>query len=237
MSKYNIAKKSAKKDWPTPPEELNWIEKGAVNTAVDQGSCGACWAFGCIAGAEGCWFLNKAELLKFSEQNLLECVTTCYGCAGGLRDLAFDFVIKNQGGQFQLESDYPYTGHQELCHYDESRAVGGIRGFVAPAEGDEDELLAYVAHYGPTTIGIDAISWDFQSYTSGIYDKTSDCHADNINHGVCCVGYGTENGIDYWIVKNSWGTNWGEDGFVRMIRGQNICGVATRAYSVYYDNQ
>lgn len=182
-------------------------------------------------------FLNKGELLKFSEQNLIDCVTTCYGCSGGLRDEAYRYVINNQKGQFQLDYDYPYTAHQDECKFDESKAVGGIRGFVAPKSGDEDDLLTHVAYYGPTTVGIDASSWDFQAYSSGIYDKGSDCFVFNINHGVCCVGYGTENGVDYWIVRNSWGTNWGEDGFVRMIRGINICGIASRAYSVYYDNQ
>mgnify|MGYP001077982630 CR=1 FL=1 len=237
IPKRRLIKSQTKKDWPTPPAELDWREKGAVNAAVDQGQCGSCWAFGSIAGAEGCWFLNKAELLKYSEQNLVDCVVECEGCYGGLRDAAYNYVIQNQGGQFQLEADYPYTAVGDVCQFDARRAVGGIRGFVQPTPEDENDLLAHVAHYGPTTIGIDASSWDFQAYTSGIFDNGEDCHDDYINHGVCCVGYGTENDVDYWIVRNSWGANWGEQGFIRMIRGQNICGISSRAYSVYYDNQ
>ena len=149
--------------------------------------------------------------MKYSEQNLVDCVVECEGCYGGLRDAAYNYVIQNQGGQFQLEADYPYTAVGDVCQFDARRAVGGIRGFVQPTPEDENDLLAHVAHYGPTTIGIDASSWDFQAYTSGIFD--------------------------YWIVRNSWGANWGEQGFIRMIRGKNICCISSRAYSVYYDNQ
>lgn len=107
-----------------------------------------------------------------------------------------------------------------------------------PISGDENDLLEHVAKYGPSTIVIDGSSWFFQTYTSGIFDDDADsCLPNYSNHAVCCVGYGTENGINYWIVKNSWGANWGEDGFIRMIRGKNICGVATLTYSVYYDNK
>lgn len=98
-----------KRNWPTPPDELDWRSKGAVNEIVDQGDCGSCWAFGSIAGAEGCWFINKGELIKYSEQNLVDCVTYCFGCSGGSRDGAYLYVIDKQGGQFNLEIDYPYT--------------------------------------------------------------------------------------------------------------------------------
>lgn len=237
FTKSNGPQKHSKRDWPTPPEELDWREKGAVNGIVNQASCGSCWAFGAIAGAEGCWFLNKAELLKFSEQNLVDCVTTCQGCGGGFRDAAYTYVIENQGGKFNLESDYPYTAEDGYCLFDETRAVGGIRGYVQPTLKDEDDLLAHVAHYGPTTVGIDASGYGFMQYVSGIYNIPNDCDPDGINHGVCCVGYGEEKGIKYWIVRNSWGTDWGEDGYIRMGRNINMCGISAKAYSVYYDNE
>ncbi|KAK8840229.1 hypothetical protein M9Y10_031174 [Tritrichomonas musculus] len=237
FSTKNIPKSQSKKNWPTPPEQLDWRESGAVNEIVDQGSCGSCWAFGAIAGAEGCWFINKGELLKFSEQNLVDCVTTCDGCAGGTRDTAYTYIIENQNGQFNLASDYPYTAKDEFCKYDSTTAVGGIRGYVQPTPLDEDDLLAHVAHYGPTTVGIDASGSGFMEYNSGIYDRPENCNPDGINHGVCCVGYGEENGIKYWIVRNSWGAEWGEGGFIRMGRYLDQCGISRKAYSVYYDNQ
>ena len=229
--------RQTKRNWPAPPEQLDWRESGAVNEIVDQGSCGSCWAFGSIAGAEGCWFLSTHELLKYSEQNLVDCVTECSGCSGGLRDKAYEYVINHQGGKFNLEKDYPYIATESTCKFDSTKAVGGIKGYVAPTPEDEDDLLAHVAHYGPSTIGIDASGFLFSLYTSGIYDKPDDCNPYSINHGVCCVGYGEENGAKYWIVRNSWGTSWGERGYIRMVRGINICGVSSRAYSPYYDIQ
>ena len=123
------------------------------------------------------------------------------------------------------------------CRFDQKKAVGGIKGYLHPTSKDEDDLLQHVAYYGPSTIGIDASGFLFSLYTSGIYDQQDDCLPSSINHGVCCVGYGEENDKKYWIVRNSWGTSWGEAGYIRMIRGLNICGIASRAYSVYYDNK
>lgn len=198
---------NSKKDWPTPPEELDWREKGAVNTPTSQGFCGSCWAFGAIAACEGCWFLNKNQLLKYSEQDLVDCVEKCEACGGGFAVEALNYVIESQNGQFNLDSDYPYIADYQGCRYDPSKAIGGIRGYVLPTPEDEDDLLAHVAHYGPSTIVIDGSSFFFQTYTSGIYDDDESCLTSYSNHAVCCVGYGTQDDIKYWIVKNSWGAN------------------------------
>lgn len=233
-----IYQKKSKKDWPTPPEQLDWRVSGAVNEVVDQDACGGCWAFSAVSGAEGCWFLNKGELLKFSEQNLIDCVRTCHGCNGGYRDEAYKWVIEKQDGQFTPESDDPFTGLDTgACHFSKHPHVGGIKGYVQSTPEDEEELLSFVAHYGPTSVGIDASGSAFSAYASGIYDSKDECGSTYINHGVCCIGYGSENGLNYWIIRNSWGKNWGEEGYIRMIRGINICGVSSRVYSVYYDNE
>lgn len=236
LTKLPVTNYNQKRNWPTPPEQLDWRDKGAVNGIVNQGSCGSCWAFSSISAAESCWFLSKGELLKYSEQNIIDCVTKCEGCGGGLRDDAYNYVIENQGGQFNLESDYPYENEDGFpCRFNKDKAVGGIKGYLSPKSKDEEDLLSHVAHYGPVTVGIDASGLKFIMYASGIYDDPDDCMTDNINHGVVCIGYGEEEGRKYWIIRNSYGTEWGENGYVRMLRGINLCDVATRVYAVYYD--
>ena len=106
-----------------------------------------------------------------------------------------------QGGRFDLELDYPYTATDGKCKFNKEKALGGIRDYIQLKKEDEDDLLAFVAHYGPTSVEIDASG-------SGIYDITSNCSPSWINHSVCYVGYGEENGIKYWIVRNSWGKVW-----------------------------
>ncbi|KAH0794660.1 Clan CA, family C1, cathepsin L-like cysteine peptidase [Histomonas meleagridis] len=208
---------------------LDWREKGAVNDIKDQASCGSCWAFSAIQGAEGAYFLKTGKLLSLSEQNLVDCVTTCYGCNGGLMTYAYDYVIKYQDGKFMLEDDYPYKAVQGTCKFDASKAVGSISSYVEVAEYDEEDLAAKVTNYGPTCIAIDASHFSFQLYSSGIYDE-SRCSSTSLDHGVGCVGYGTEGTTNYWIVRNSWGKSWGEDGYIRMVKDKNNqCGVASMA--------
>ena len=207
---------------------LDWRDKGAVNDVKDQGQCGSCWAFSTIAGAEGANFLSSGKLESYSESNLVDCVDTCFGCNGGLMTSAFDYVIAKQGGKFNLESDYPYKAVQQSCKFDASKGVGSVSKYLAIALGDEDDLAAKCAQYGPVCVAIDASQWSFQLYSGGIYDEPS-CSPYNLDHGVCAVGYGSEGGQDYWIVRNSWGAAWGEAGYIRMIWKDNQCGIATMA--------
>ena len=207
---------------------LDWREKGAVVDVKDQGQCGSCWAFSTIAGAEGANFVASGKLLCFSESNMVDCVDSCYGCDGGLMTSAFDYVISKQGGKFMLEDDYPYKAVQQSCKFDASKAVGSVSKYIEIAEGDEDDLAAKCAQYGPVCVAIDASQWSFQLYTGGVYDEPS-CSSWSLDHGVTCVGYGTDSDKDYWIVKNSWGASWGESGYIRMIWKDNQCGIATMA--------
>ena len=209
-------------------QSLDWREKGAVTGVKDQGSCGSCWAFSTVCSIEGTWAAKHNELVSMSESNLVDCVDSCFGCSGGLMTSAFDYVIAKQGGRFNLESDYPYKPSQDRCRFSASKAVGSIRSYIEVSEGDEDELADKCAEYGPVCVAIDASQWSFQLYSGGIYDEPS-CSPYNLDHGVCAVGYGTEGGQDYWIVRNSWGAAWGEAGYIRMIWKDNQCGIATMA--------
>jgi cathepsin L len=211
------------------PESIDWREKGVVNAIKDQAQCGSCWAFSAIQAQESQWAIKHAKLYSLSEQNLIDCDSTSSGCDGGLMENAYEYVIKNQNGKFMLEDDYPYAGIDGTCKFDASKAVTQIVSFLDVTEGDEKDLAEKIAQYGPASIAIDASDWSFQLYSSGIYDESA-CSSSMLDHGVGCVGYGSENGVNYWIVRNSWGTSWGEKGYIRMIKDKsNQCGEATQA--------
>lgn len=208
--------------------ELDWRTKGAVNPIKDQGNCGACWAFSALQSCESAEFLKYNTLYSFSEQSLVDCVTTNYGCNGGSTGNAIKYIINFWKGKVMLEDDYPYKAARDYCLYDNTKAVGHITSYVEVESGSETDLAAKCAQYGPVSIGIDATKASFQLYSGGIYDEPH-CNIFMIDHGVGLVGYGTEDNIAYWIVRNSWGTSWGENGYIRMIRGTNQCGEATFA--------
>lgn len=213
-----------------PPESLDWREKGAVCDVKNQGTkCGSCWAFSTIAATEGAQFVAGNKLISLSEQNLVDCVNTCHGCNGGLMTNAFDYVIKYQAGRFNLETDYPYKAVQQNCAYDKSKAFAHVSKYINIVEGDEQDLESKCAQYGPVCVAIDADHFSFKFYREGIY-KEEGCSSTSLDHGVTLVGYGSEDKVKYWIVKNSWGRGWGEKGFIRMLKDHdNHCGIATNA--------
>lgn len=211
-------------------DQLDWRDKGVVNEIKDQGQCGSCWAFSALQAAESAYAIKNGKLYRFSEQMLVDCATIvdfCYGCSGGFMTGAFDHVIKRQNHELCLEKDYPYTGEDNDCYFDDVTHTGTISSYVEIEEGNEDDLEAKV-QLGPVAVGIDASNWSFQLYTSGIYDEPN-CISSKIDHGVGCIGYGVEDGTKYWIVRNSWGTAWGERGYIKMIWKNNQCGIATMA--------
>jgi len=211
------------------PESLDWREKNVVNAIKDQGQCGSCWTFSTIQAMESQWAIKHQKLYSLSEQNLVDCVITCYGCNGGLMEPAYDYVIKYQKGKFMTEEDYPYTAKDGNCKFDASKGVTEVTGYIKIQSGSETDLAEKVAQYGPAAIAIDASHYSFQLYSSGIYDELA-CSSRSLDHAVGCVGYGAENGVKYWIVRNSWGTSWGEQGYIRMIKDKNNqCGEATKA--------
>ncbi|KAK9756437.1 hypothetical protein RND81_01G097300 [Saponaria officinalis] len=207
------------------PESVDWRKKGAVVGIKDQGSCGSCWAFSAIAAVEGVNQIVTGELISLSEQELIECDTSYNeGCNGGLMDYAFEFIIKNEG--IDSEEDYPYTGRDGRCDtYRKNAKVVTIDDYEDAPVYDEKSLQKAVANQ-PVSVAIEGGGRDFQLYDSGIF--TGKCGT-ALDHGVAAVGYGTEDGLDYWIVRNSWGESWGEGGYIRMQRNtkpSGICGIA-----------
>ncbi|KAL8058745.1 hypothetical protein ABFS82_03G040000 [Erythranthe guttata] len=208
------------------PDSVDWRAKGAVAPVKDQGSCGSCWAFSTIASVEGVNQIATGNLTTLSEQELVDCDTSYdEGCNGGLMDYAFQFIIDNGG--IDSENDYPYTGVDGKCDsYRKNAKVVSIDSYEDVPVNDENALKKAAASQ-PLSVAIDAGGRDFQLYESGIF--SGKCGLD-LDHGVNVVGYGTEKGVDYWIVRNSWGDSWGEKGYLRMKRNvkakEGLCGIA-----------
>jgi len=211
------------------PESKNWVDDGAVTKVKNQANCGSCWAFSATGAMEGAWFVAHKKLPLISEQQLVDCDKECMdypgttqkvcdeGCNGGLMPNAFSYAIKNG---METEDDYPYKGIDQTCKVDKSKIKYHFSKWVM-IKDNEDAMVEALNKYGPLSVGVDATYWSF--YSKGIYD--SSCSSSRMNHGVLLVGYGTEGNTKYWIIKNSWDTNWGEKGFIRLIRGKNKCGV------------
>jgi len=210
--------------------DFDWTTKGAVTVVKDQGQCGSCWSFGTTGDLEGTWFLAGHNLISLSEQQLVSCDTVFNaGCNGGLQEAAFRYIIKIGG--IQSEADYPYTsgnGRVPACDIQPARFVANMSAWAQVSSGASGEanMAPYLASNGPITIGINASN--MQLYRSGIANP-SNCNPNQLDHAVLIVGYGTENGVDYWKIKNSWGPAWGEKGYYRIVRGSNACGVAEDA--------
>ncbi|XP_028966631.1 cathepsin L [Galendromus occidentalis] len=210
------------------PEAVDWTQQGYVTPVKDQGKCGACWTFAATGAIEGQHFKATGNLVSLSEQNILDCVKTATsnGCSGGLFVEAFDY-LKNSGG-IDAEESYPYEASGGTCRFRQDSVAATVSGYQAISAGNEAELQEAVATIGPISVGIDSGHPGFQHYTGGIYYEP-EC-TEHLSHAVLVVGYGTENGEDYWLVKNSWGASYGLQGYIKMARNRNNnCGIATGA--------
>lgn len=205
------------------PASFDWRLKGAVTPIKNQGKCGSCWAFSAIGNIEGQYAIKKNKSQQFSEQQLVDCDTVSSGCEGGLMTDAFKYIIA--AGGVMSEDDYEYKAINGTCQFDKSNVKAKLKGFNQ-IKRDEQIMKQALFENGPLSVAINASTLHF--YTGGIADPNSkSCKQTekDLNHGVVIVGYGTENGLDYWIIKNSWGPQFGENGYVRMSRNKNTCGI------------
>lgn len=208
------------------PASIDWTTKGAVTAVKNQGSCGSCWAFSTTGAIEGLFAIKKGKLQSLSEQQLIDCSSKSgnAGCDGGDMDAAFQWTERNG---ICAENEYQYDMVQHKCHV--CNSIGKIRGFRDVLSNDEDALKSAVAQQ-PVAVAIEADQDLFQFYHEGVL--RGDCGTE-LDHGVLLVGYGSENGVDFWKIKNSWGADWGEDGFIRIERrggkANGMCGIAMDA--------
>ena len=225
--------KSFSSDAVGAPASIDWRTNGAVTSVKDQGQCGSCWTFSATGAIEGAWAVSKGQLIDLSEEQLVECATGMqygsHGCSGGQMEGAFKYVIEH--GQCAL-SAYPYTsGNGQSGSCQSCQPVAHVSSCSDVNPNDQISLKAAVAQQ-PVAIAIEADTRYFQSYSSGVL--TSSSCGTTLDHGVLIVGYGTENGIDYWNVKNSWGTSWGIGGYVKIAKSSStndagICGISMDA--------
>lgn len=208
------------------PTSVDWRPTGAVTPVIDQGSCGSCYAISAVGAIEGAYWKLTNQSTAFSVQQIVDCADGSYqnqGCGGGLPDWVFDYVWDNG---LETNASYPYTGHNGYCGDEPSEYAVTLTHYYDVTHENPDQLKGAVNQVGPISIGVGAGNYAWFNYNGGIVDDAIVCKP-NLDHAVLLVGYGTENGKDYWIVKNSWGSDWGENGFIRILisSGFGVCGV------------
>jgi C1A family cysteine protease len=216
------------------PDVLDWSTKGALTAVKDQGNCGSCWAYSATVGIESGLFMATGTLEDLSEQQIISCDKTDGGCNGGDLPTAFDYVM--QAGGIDTMSDYPDTsstsGRTGTCKsFQKKVKVTGYKYAIPPCdsgsctEQQESDLMAALNTYGPLSVCVNAETWN--EYTSGVYTAKCSGAARMLDHCVQLVGYNKAE--NYWKVRNSWASDWGEDGFIRLPMGENACGIADEA--------
>jgi len=223
------------------PGKLDWTTQGATTPVKDQGQCGSCWAYSATEGIESGLFMSTGILTELSEQQVISCDKTDGGCDGGDLPTAFAYVKK--AGGISTESDYPDSSASSertgSCKWDKSEAASITKDTFAIPEctggsckhQKESDLMAQLATNGPLSICVNANPWN--SYNGGVMTaSTCDGKYNDLDHCVQLVGYDNTVSKPYWKVRNSWGTSWGERGYIRLAMGTNTCGVADEAMFV-----
>jgi cathepsin H len=209
------------------PKTWDWRSKDVVSPVKDQKKCGSCWTFSTTGAMESHYKIKTGEEALLSEQELVDCASAetydCHGCSGGLPSYAFNF-IKDMG--LETENNYPYQAKDSSCRYDASQERITTDGPFNITAGDEAQLKKELYWKGPISVAFQVVA-GFKDYKSGVY-TSEDCKNGpmDVNHAVLLVGYGVENGMDYWLIKNSWSDSWGDEGYFKIQRGVNMCGIA-----------
>jgi len=213
------------------PVSFDWTTKGAVTPVKDQQQCGSCWAFSTIGNIEGVWFLAGNKLTSLSEQQIVSCSTTDYGCDGGWPFWALtDMIASPYSGRLDTEAGYPYTsgtGQNGNCNFQTGIVGATVKSYKSycteqTAPCSETDMQQLLVTYGPISVCLDA--GPMQYYQGGV-DNPPDCDPDAIDHCITLVGYGVSSSTPFWRCKNSWNTDWGEQGYYRLIRGTGACGI------------
>jgi len=223
MSKYTQKQRAL-------PDSFDWRILGAVSPVKDQGVCGSCWSFGSSESIEGAYFVKHNKLVRLSAQNLVDCSWGFgnNGCDGGEDFRAYDWIIKH-GGIATEESYGQYLQADGYCHFGDATVGAQLTGYVNITSYDPVALKTALVNEGPISVAIDAGHKSMVFYSHGVYFEP-ECgnKPDNLDHAVLLVGYGTIDGQDYWLIKNSWSNYWGNDGYVLMSQKDNNCGVTTQ---------
>ncbi|KAI4377478.1 hypothetical protein MLD38_015093 [Melastoma candidum] len=211
------------------PNTRDWRKEGIVSPVKDQGFCGSCWTFSATGALEAAFHQAHGKGISLSEQQLVDCASAFdnFGCNGGLPSHAFEYIKYNGG--LETEESYPYTAKDGPCKFSAGNVSVQVVDTVNITLGAEDDLKDAVGIVRPVSVAFQVVK-GFSFYKSGVY--TSDvCGSSpmDVNHAVLAVGYGVDNGVPYWLIKNSWGKTWGDKGYFKMELGKNMCGVATCA--------
>jgi len=206
------------------PDTFDWEPTGKVTPVKNQEQCGSCWAFSATENIESVWMIAKdltnANFKPLAPQQIVDCDTSDGGCNGGDTVTAYEYVIK-AGGQ-DTEATYPYKAVNQACHFKEADVEVKIASYKYVGRDNEPDMKTGVATVSPLSICVDAEPWQF--YSGGIMKKAQ-CGT-SLDHCVQITAYDTSSATPYWNVRNSWGTDWGEKGFIRLEFGTNTCGVA-----------
>lgn len=211
------------------PESKDWRDEGIVSAVKNQGHCGSCWTFSTTGSLEAAYAQAYGKNISLSEQQLVDCARgfNNYGCNGGLPSQAFQYIKYNGG--LDTEEAYPYTAKDGQCKFSSENVGIQVIDSVNITQGSEDELKNAVAYVRPVSVAFEVVS-GFRFYKKGVFTSdTCGTTSMDVNHAVLAVGYGEENGTSYWLIKNSWGSDWGDSGYFKMELGKNMCGVATCA--------
>ncbi|XP_033213756.1 cathepsin L1-like [Belonocnema kinseyi] len=206
------------------PKYLDWRECGFMTPPRNQRDCGSCYAYSIAGTIEGQLFKHNGKLITLSEQQLVDCSSTTgnLGCTGGSLKNTLRYLDRSKG--IMSGASYPYVAKEGTCKYKSSQSVAKVKSWAILPARDERALETAVATIGPIAVSINASPKTFQLYHTGIYDDPA-CVSSTVNHAMLLVGYSPK----YWILKNWWGNTWGENGYMRLAKNKNRCGVANYA--------